>query len=158
VSKIKVKPEKFILDVDGVLNDGCFYYSKDGKVLKKFGAHDNDGIKMLKHLIKIEFYTADKNGFEINKKRIEDLGFNLNFITEETRFKKICIDQNPNKIIYMGDGIHDVKILEKVLCGISPKSARKEAKKASDYVTESEAGNGAVLDAVIFIKKKFFNK
>ena len=33
-------PKVFILDVDGVLTDGCFYYSIDGKVLKKFGPDD----------------------------------------------------------------------------------------------------------------------
>ena len=35
-------PENFILDLDGVLTDGKFYYSQDGKFLKAFGADDHD--------------------------------------------------------------------------------------------------------------------
>ena len=30
----------FIVDVDGVLTDGKFYYSSEGKLMKKFGPHD----------------------------------------------------------------------------------------------------------------------
>ena len=30
----KVTPKIFILDVDGVMTDGRFYYTEDGKVMK----------------------------------------------------------------------------------------------------------------------------
>ena len=42
------KQWKFISDVDGVLTDGKYLYSKQGKEYKMFGAHDNDGAKLLK--------------------------------------------------------------------------------------------------------------
>ena len=37
----------FVLDVDGVMTNGQFLYSDAGKAYKTFGAHDNDGLKML---------------------------------------------------------------------------------------------------------------
>ena len=154
----KKNPKKFILDVDGVLNDGKFYYSEKGKILKQFGPHDHDGIKLLKNLIKIEFYTADERGLRISERRINDMGFSLQLVKEQKRFKMICEDQDPKEIIYMGDGLNDAIILKTVLCGICPKSARIEAIKCADFVTRSEAGNGAVLDAAIFIKKNFYGK
>ena len=46
-----MKPKVFILDVDGVLTDGGFYYSSEGKVLKKFGPDDNDALKLLEPYI-----------------------------------------------------------------------------------------------------------
>ena len=60
-------------------------------------------------------------------------------------------------LIFMGDGIHDVKILKNCLFGITPKNARIEAKEASDFITHSMAGEGAVLDACIEIKKKYID-
>ena len=30
-------PRYFVIDVDGVLTDGKFYYTTEGKVMKKFG-------------------------------------------------------------------------------------------------------------------------
>ena len=47
-------------------------------------------------------------------------------------------------------------ILKDCFYGIAPMNARKEAKKNSDYVTESFGSEGAVLDACLKIKKLFF--
>ena len=56
----------------------------------------------------------------------------------------------------MGDGIFDAPIIKKVLFGIAPKNARVEAIKVADFVTPNISANGAVLDACLKIKKKFF--
>ena len=59
-------------------------------------------------------------------------------------------------LIYMGDGYHDAKILNESMFGIAPQNGRKEAKDAADYVTQSNAGEGAVLDACLEIISKYF--
>ena len=53
-------PKIFILDVDGVMTDGKFYYSQEGKILKAFGADDSDALALLSKYIKINFITGDK--------------------------------------------------------------------------------------------------
>ena len=68
--KQNLTPSVFILDVDCVLTDGTFYYTTEGKVMKKFGADDNDALSLLKPYMKIFFVTGDKRGFDISKKRI----------------------------------------------------------------------------------------
>ena len=74
----------FMIDVDGVMTDGGFYYTKSGKIMKKFGPDDSDALKKLKSKIEIVFVTADKKGFGITKKRIKiDLDFNL-YLIEST--------------------------------------------------------------------------
>ncbi len=147
----------FLLDVDGVMTTGQFIYSQKGKVLKIFGPHDADGLKMIINDLKIEFLTADKRGFPISKKRItDDMGFKLHLVSEEERIGFIEKNYGLKNVIYMGDGIFDAKILKKAKYGIAPRNARTEAKKNSDFVTKSNSAEGAVLDACINIKRKFF--
>ena len=57
------KPQLFILDVDGVLTTGTFFYDKNGKLLKEFGPDDHEALKILKKYLKIIFISADKRGF-----------------------------------------------------------------------------------------------
>ena len=156
---ISHNPKYLIFDVDGVMTTGQFLYSKNGKEYKIFGPHDNDGIKLLQNKIKIIFITADKRGFPISKKRIvDDMKQKLFVVGESERFNFIHDKYGFDKTIYMGDGIHDVEILKKCLFGITPKNARIEAKKVADYITPSNSGEGAVLDACLKIDKLFFNE
>ena len=62
------------------------------------------------------------------------------------------------KVIYIGDGYYDAQILKDVLFGIAPKNARIEAKKTANFITNSNSGEGAILDAAIKINRKFFLK
>ena len=146
----------FLLDVDGVMTSGQFFYTSKGKIAKVFGPHDSDGLKMIKNEIRIEFLTADHRGFLISKKRIsDDLGFKIHFVAEEKRLNFIEKNYGLKNVIYMGDGIFDSEILKKVKYGIAPRNARPEAKKNSNFVTKNNSAEGAVLDACLNIKKKF---
>lgn len=152
-------PNYFIIDVDGVMTSGIQGYSSNGKVLKFFGPHDHDGLKELKKYINIKFITADSKGFKISKKRIvDDMNFTLELRKEKDRYNYLNKKYGLRNIIYMGDGIYDAKIIKNCYYGVSPKNARTEAKKVSDFVTKSKAGEGAVLDASIQILKYFFKK
>ena len=149
----------FLLDVDGVMTTGQFLYSEEGKVFKVFGAHDHDGLNLLKEKLQIKFITADKKGFLISKKRISDeMGYEIDLVPEQDRFKYIEDLYGFENLIYMGDGYHDSKIIKACMFGIAPKNARKEAKEVAEYVTESNSGEGAVLDACLQIIKVFFNQ
>ena len=147
----------FILDVDGVLSTGQYLYSNDGKIYKIFGPHDHDGLKLVSTKIEISFISADKRGYEISERRVHDMGFGLQLVSEKDRYNLLYNKYDFNKLIFMGDGIHDVKILKNCLFGIAPAYARIEAKNCADFITESRAGEGAVLDACIEIKKRFID-
>jgi len=152
-----MKQLTFLCDVDGVMTTGQFLYSQVGKEYKVFGPHDNDGLKLIKDNVKIKFITADSRGFPITKKRIvADMGFELELVSENDRFRYIKENYGFQNVIYMGDGYHDAKILKASMFGIAPKNARKEAIDAADHVTESNAGEGAVLDACLAINRRFF--
>lgn len=153
ITQKEVEKPNFILDVDGVMTTGQFLYSKDGKEYKTFGAHDSDGLKMIRDLVNIKFITADKRGYPISRKRIEDMGYKLELVTEGDRYTHVKEKFGFENTFYMGDGIFDAAILRDCMFGVAPKNARVEAKEAANFVTDSNSGDGAVCDACIKIKE-----
>jgi 3-deoxy-D-manno-octulosonate 8-phosphate phosphatase (KDO 8-P phosphatase) len=150
--------KNLILDVDGVLTTGQFLYTKNGKYAKIFGPHDNDGIKLINKYLKVYAVSADKRGFSITKRRVEvDMKIPLTLVGEEDRLKWIKKNFDLKKSIYMGDGIHDIRIFKEVAYGIAPANAFYLVKKSADFVTISNSGEGAVCEACLHILKKFFS-
>jgi 3-deoxy-D-manno-octulosonate 8-phosphate phosphatase (KDO 8-P phosphatase) len=147
----------FVLDVDGVLTNGQFFYSVDGKIMKIFGADDNDGLSLLKHFIEIRFITGDKKGFPISKKRIvDDMGFQLDIVSTIRRVDWIKERYPLENVIYMGDGIFDHYVMREVGYAIAPANSDKLAKQHANFVTERSGGDRAVAEACLHIMEKFF--
>ena len=145
--------KRFIMDVDGVLNDGMLYWGPDGKPFKAFGNYDHDGVKLLKPHVKLIFISADKHGWDILKSRIVDhMKCDLHYVPELLRYDFVE-SYNFDKVVYMGDGLYDAKIIKKAKLGIAPAQARIEAKQSADFVTPSNGGEGAYLDASLHILK-----
>lgn len=151
-------PKNLVIDVDGVMTDGKFYYSKDGKVMKAFGPDDHDALLLLKPHLSIMFVTGDKKGFDISKKRIaDDMKFPLTLVSTFERIDWIKEQGlNPKETIYIGDGIFDAMVFKEVMYGIAPANAFHTTKKASSYVTKSSGGDSAVAEACVHIMQKFF--
>jgi len=152
-----MKFKVFILDVDGVMTNGQFFYSKDGKQMKVFGPDDNDALGLLRPNIEIRFVTGDKKGFPISNKRIkEDMKFELDLVSTIKRIEWIKKLYNPKDVIYMGDGIFDHYVMKEVGYSIAPQNSDKLAKVNANYVTERSGGERAVAEACIHIMNKFF--
>ena len=158
MSNTQLNQLTFVMDVDGVLSTGQFLYSSDGKAYKIFGPHDADGLKLLKDKLKIFFISGDKRGFPISQRRIHDMGLEVVFLSEQDRYGYLKQNVGMENLIFMGDGIYDAPIIKDCRFGIAPNGARKEAKLAAHFITESKAGEGAVLDACLEILKKFFKE
>lgn len=149
-------PEVFIMDVDGVLTDGSFYYSTEGKVMKKFGADDNDALSLLKPYMEIICVTGDKRGFPISEKRVTDMHLKLFQVSTIRRIEWIKEHYNPEKVIYMGDGIFDHYVMREVGYAIAPANSDQTAIEAAHYVCKRSGGNRAVAEACLHILEKFF--
>jgi 3-deoxy-D-manno-octulosonate 8-phosphate phosphatase (KDO 8-P phosphatase) len=156
---IRQKPEVFILDVDGVFTDGKFYYSLEGKVYKVFGADDHDAIKMINKFVCVKVLTADEKGLEITRKRIEvDMGLPLELVPSDKRVEWIRSRFEPEKTIYMGDGIFDAEVFRNVGYSICPANALAHTKRQANFVTKSSGGDRAVAEACIHLLNKFFGE
>lgn len=156
--KSKQIPKVFLIDVDGVFTDGKFYYTVDGKIMKKFGPEDNDALTLLDGKLKIHTISGDKRGFKITQKRIEeDMGLPLSLVSTFERTQWIKNNFNPKEVIYMGDGIFDPLVFKEVAYSIAPANAFFKTKEVANFVTQARGSEGAVAEAVIHILNKFFN-
>ncbi len=156
---MSVLPTVFLLDVDGVMTDGKFYYSADGKVMKVFGPDDHDALLLLKPYLHLHFVTADSRGFNITKARIvEDMKMPLDLVSSSQRVDWLSGKWNPAEVIYMGDGIFDHTIFERVGYAIAPANADAFTKTKAHFVTQNSGGDRAVSEASLHILKHFFNQ
>lgn len=139
-----------ITDVDGVLTDGKFLYSNDGKVLKRFGPHDSDGFKILKRLnITIQAISADKRGFGITKKRLTDMGVDVTLVSEVARLDWIRARFNLQETMFIGDGYFDIDALQECAIGVSPDNAPAYVKDRANLVTKSRGSEGVIFELAI---------
>src|SRR3989338_6730552 len=133
----------FVIDVDGVLTDGKFYYSAEGKVMKKFGSDDADALSILRDKLTIHMISGDKRGFPITKKRIDDMKYPLDLVSTFDRLQWIKEHYNPAETIFMGDGIYDAFVFKGVGYSIAPANAFFKTKERADFVTHARGSEGA---------------
>lgn len=149
--------KNFVIDVDGCLTTGQFLYSEKGKMMKVFGPDDADALSILKHKINIQMISGDKRGFGITRKRVaDDMGFPLDLVSTFKRIEWLKKKFNLQETIYMGDGIYDALVFEKVGYSITPANAFFYAKQKANFVTQAKGGEGAVAEACLHIMEKFF--
>jgi len=137
-----VKYDYLIADVDGVLTDGGHFYTRKGKIMKKFGSNDKDALKIIleKFVEKIIFVSSDKKGFQITKKRIaSELGYKIVLIDPDKGRKSFLECLNGSKV-YVGDGIYDASIFSLADLSIALADSTPQAKDKANYTLETSAG------------------
>tara|TARA_A100001011_G_scaffold362372_1_gene411233 strand:+ start:482 stop:1003 length:522 start_codon:yes stop_codon:yes gene_type:complete len=151
------KKTVFLLDVDGVMTSGQFFYTEKGKVMKVFGPDDNDALCLLTKYLDVRFVTGDRKGFPISERRIlHDMKFKLDLVSTVQRLGWIKKKFNLKEVIYMGDGIFDHYVMREVGYSIAPNNADENCKSCADFVTKRNGGDRAVAEACIHIMEKFF--
>ena len=146
----------FVMDVDGVLTDGGFLYNEDGKQYKKFGAHDSDGIKILRKLgLSIEAISADKRGFNITQARLNDMGVELTYVSEADRFTYVSTKYRLQDLIFIGDGLFDIKLLNMCGYGFAPANAPEYVRQYAAVPLSVNGGNGAIFEVALILLKRY---
>ena len=151
------KPLVLILDVDGVLTDGRFFYTEEGKAMKAFGPDDNDAISLLRPYLEVRFVTGDRKGFNISKKRIvDDMDGKLDLVSTIKRVDWIREKWPLDQVIYMGDGIFDHYVFKQVAYSIAPANSDEHARSVASFVTKRSGGDRAVAEAALHFLERFF--
>jgi len=125
--------------------------------MKVFGPDDNDGLSLLQPYLQIRFVTGDRKGFSISHKRIvDDMEYPLDLVSTIKRVEWIAERYDLDEVIYMGDGIFDHYVFEKVAYSIAPANSDYIAKEKANYITKRSGGDRAVAEACLHILETFF--
>jgi 3-deoxy-D-manno-octulosonate 8-phosphate phosphatase (KDO 8-P phosphatase) len=146
-----------ILDVDGVLTDGCIILDNGSNEYKAFHVRDGHGIRMLIHAgIKVAIITGRYS--KVVQRRAHELG--LTDVFQKCLKKKIAYAQllskyslKDHEVAYIGDDIIDAPIMALVGLPVAVADAADEAKDYALMVTRNQGGKGAVREITDFILK-----
>ena len=152
----KIKDIQFVLsDVDGVLTNGSLYVGSDGTEYKQFHVEDHSGIALLKFAgINVGLLSARFS--ESTSIRAKEMNINTciqGVLNKSKELSGICSSNNISKknIAYIGDGLVDIPVMEKVGLSIAVNNADDLVKSASDLVTLKNGGEGVLKEVAKFI-------
>ena len=142
----------FVFDVDGVLTDGTVLLLENGLQARQMNIKDGLALQMaIKNGYKV--YVISGGTSEPVIGRLKYLGvdeIHLGLKDKLKFFEGIRDHQNLqwNEILYMGDDLPDVPVLEKVGLPCCPKDAALEVKTISKYISSAKGGRGCVRDVI----------
>jgi|TARA_B100001013_G_scaffold77249_1_gene41386 YrbI family 3-deoxy-D-manno-octulosonate 8-phosphate phosphatase len=147
----KCKKIKLILtDVDGVLTDGCMYYSSSGEELKKFHTRDGMAVELLlQKNIKTIIITREKSKIVISRaKKINVFKVYSGIKQKDKILNQICtkFKVTPNEIVFIGDDINDEKIMKLIGLSFAPSDATQTTKNIADIITNARGGQGVLRE------------
>ncbi len=142
----------FIFDVDGVLTNGLVTIMPDGELVRQMNIKDGFA---LKHAVEAGYRVCVISGgtnegvrLRLRNLGIKDIYLGAHNKTEQF-FELVDMYQiNPEHVLYMGDDIPDVPVLEKVGLPCCPNDAVREVKVASKYISDKKGGEGCVRDVI----------
>lgn len=150
--KLMQKIDTFVFDVDGVLTDGTLSIFPDGELIRKMCARDGYAIKLAQEKgYNICVITGGENLMVFQ--RLKNLGIKNIYLKSNNKietFNCYCVSEkiSPEKVLYMGDDIPDIEVMQSVLFPCSPKDAVNEVKSISKYISSKEGGKGCVRDVI----------
>ena len=138
------------LDVDGVLTDGCIYVDSNGNELKKFYAHDGYGIVSIREKFGIETVVISGRSSKALLHRLEELKISRFWMgqTDKSSAINLLLQEGieSHQILFVGDDIPDLDVIENVGLFIAVRNAHKKVKDKAHYITEKSGGHGAVRE------------
>lgn len=142
----------FVFDVDGVLTDGTVLLLEEGLQARRM--HVKDGLAL---------QMALKNGYNVViisgaysepvLQRMQYLGITEVFLATKNKkeflnnyFSQKEIDWQ--QVLFMGDDLPDLPVLQSAGLPCCPADAIPEAKNASKYISPINGGSGCVRDVI----------
>jgi 3-deoxy-D-manno-octulosonate 8-phosphate phosphatase (KDO 8-P phosphatase) len=153
------KIKLLLMDVDGVLTDGKFYYlplPRGGMLeTKGFDSRDGLGLRLAHHAgLKTGIITGRSS--EVIEYRVRDLGIHYlhqNALEKIGPYEEICAAARvvDAEVCYVGDDLTDLPLLTRVGLGVSVANGDDLVRKHAHFCTRRVGGAGAVREAIELI-------
>jgi 3-deoxy-D-manno-octulosonate 8-phosphate phosphatase (KDO 8-P phosphatase) len=154
----------FVFDVDGVLTDGGVFVTDTGERFRQFNIKDGYALQLA---VKCGYNVCAISGAsaEASRIRLNDLGIKNVYLgckDKVTTFNQYLVDNSidTQTVVYMGDDIPDLKVMQLAGVPVCPADAVEEIKAISTYISPVAGGKGCardVIEKVLKIQGKWLN-
>ena len=147
----RIKPLRLVaFDVDGVLTDGGLYLADSGEEFKRFNSLDGHGLKMLK-ASGVELAIITGRTSTCVALRARNLGITRLYQGVEDKLAAMQallaeLHLAPEAAAFMGDDVVDLPVMRRVGLALSVPAAPQVVRDHAHYVSQREAGHGAVRE------------
>jgi 3-deoxy-D-manno-octulosonate 8-phosphate phosphatase (KDO 8-P phosphatase) len=142
----------FIFDVDGVLTNGMLTILPDGELVRHMNVKDGYAMKIaLNKGFRVCIISGGTN--KAVKSRLAALGISDIYLGAHDKIKQYNelvekYDLKPENVLYMGDDIPDIPVMQKVGLASCPNDAVPEVQQISKYISYKKGGEGCVRDVI----------
>ena len=148
------KIKAFAFDIDGVATDGGVFCNGDGDLLRTYDAKDGFAIRMaVMHGYPVAVITGGSS--ESIRKRMATSGVKADDVFLHCRDKReqfalFCqrYSLNPSEVMYFGDDVPDIDVLQACGCGVCPSDAVEEVREIADWVSSRPGGKGCLRECI----------
>lgn len=142
----------FIFDVDGVLTNGKVLITSQGEMYREMDTKDGYALKCaLVQGFRVCIISGGTN--EGVRNRLKALGvydIYLGAHHKQEPFQDLMdsYDLKPEEILYMGDDVPDIVVMEQVAVAACPQDAVSDVKEIANYVSHKKGGEGCVREII----------
>jgi len=150
--EVLIKVKAFAFDIDGVLSSDCIPMHPSGEPMRTINI--KDGFAPQK-AVKLGFKIAIITGGNSNSilTRYQNLGIFDIYMGSSNKLPHFehwlqKYNLNMNEVMYMGDDLPDLPVMQRVGIPVCPADAVWEIKAISKYISDKPGGRGCVRDVI----------
>ena len=144
----------FAFDIDGVATDGGVFCNGEGDLLRTYDAKDGFAIRMaVLHGYPVAVITGGSS--ESIRKRMVTSGVApedvfLHCRDKREQFALFCerYGLQPREVMYFGDDVPDMAVMQSCGCGVCPSDAVEEVKEIADWISSRPGGKGCLRECI----------
>ncbi|MBQ8839062.1 MAG: HAD hydrolase family protein [Bacteroidales bacterium] len=148
------KIKAFAFDVDGVLTDGGILADLSGELFRTFDSKDGFALRMAcMHGYHLAIITGGRS--ESIRARFRSCGIPSEDVYLASRAKIEDFDDfcrrhtlKYDEVMYFGDDLPDIPVMEACGCGVCPCDAVEEVKDAADIISACPGGKGCARELI----------
>lgn len=142
----------FVFDVDGVLTDGGVFVSDSGERFRQYNIKDGYALQLA---VKCGYKVCAISGAASESIRIRLNGLGVTDVFTGCKDKVETLNKylsanntDPQTVLFMGDDIPDLKVMQTVGLPVCPADASEDIKAICTYVSPLAGGKGCVRDVI----------
>jgi len=145
---------KFLItDCDGILTDGKYYFSEEGKRLVTYHTNDSLAISLFKERGVKCIMISSGNSYPMHELKALEWGIEFHRVPAFKKFEVVSELANLEDVAYVGDALDDIPILNKAKLSFVPQNSLDVVKNAATHVLRRRSGEGVLLEILVLIEK-----